>query len=141
MTSKDRRLLKFGDPPIALRLDGEEPAWLPPTVHAVDVLLGLPAGWNSYGAPRIDPHAVEAALRLLLATMQPDTLPPSVVPTVRGGVQLEWHASGVDLEVDVTPSGHVSAAYEDDEGQEWEADPLGDVHPLKQALRSLAQHP
>lgn len=139
MNSKDRRLLEFGDPPIALRLEGDEPAWLPSVLRTVDVLLDLPAGWNSYGAPRIDPHAVEAALRLLLATMQPNTLAPSVVPTVRGGVQLEWHASGVDLEVELTPSGYVSAAYEDDEGQEWEADPLGDLHPLKQALRSLVQ--
>jgi hypothetical protein len=139
MNSEDRRLLEFGDPPIALRLEGDEPAWLPSVLRAVDVLLGLPTGWNSYGAPRIDPHAVEAALRLLLATMQPDTLAPSVVPTVRGGVQLEWHASGVDLEVEVTPSGHVSVAYEDDEGQEWEADPLVDLRPLKQALRSLVQ--
>ena len=62
------------------------------------------------------------ALQLLAATMRPATPAPIVVPTVRGGLQLEWHQRDVDLEVEVPPSGAVQVAYENlAEGREWEA--------------------
>jgi hypothetical protein len=56
----------------------------------------------------------------------------------RGGVQLEWHEQGVDLEVSVDPDGHVMAAYENEQGTEWEDD-LTERHArLAEALAELA---
>jgi hypothetical protein len=55
----------------------------------------LPPGWDSYdGAPTSQAAAV-AALRLLSVL----TTAPAVVPCSDGGVQLEWHTQGVDIEI------------------------------------------
>jgi hypothetical protein len=112
--------------------------WLLPTVRELRALLALPDGWNSYRAARIDPGAILTALELLAQTMTPTTPAPSVVPMSRGGVQLEWHEQGVDLEVSVDPDGHVMAAYENEQGTEWEDD-LTERHArLAEALAELA---
>jgi hypothetical protein len=49
---------------------------------------------------------------------------PDIVPTPTGGLQLEWHTAGIDLEVEIGPEGHISACYEDaaDPEAEWEGD-------------------
>lgn len=40
----------------------DDPDWLRPTVGAMQELLALPANWDSYDAPKIDPSIVTAAL-------------------------------------------------------------------------------
>lgn len=50
-------------------------------------LLALPAGWDSYGARKIDPQAIAAARRFLEALPKYE---PVIVPTNTGGVELEW---------------------------------------------------
>ena len=66
-------------------------------------LLDLPQGWDSYGAGCIDPKAVDAASRLL------DVLDhdPAVIPTSHGGIQLEWHRDGLELEVEINTAGEI----------------------------------
>jgi hypothetical protein len=36
-----------------------------------------------------------------------------VVPTVGGGVQLEWHTGGIDLEIEIQAPGHFHVWLED----------------------------
>ena len=74
--------------------------------RAVD-LLALPPGWDSYDADRVTEEAARCAVKLLLlvSSKVPGMVAPSVVPTVRGGLQLEWHRRGVDLEVEFDPAG------------------------------------
>jgi hypothetical protein len=91
-------------------------------------LLRLPQNWNSYGAGPIQSAAVAAALRFLGQTMHPETPAPAVVPTSQGGVQLEWHAGEIDLEVRVSPSGEINVVYEDAQG-EWEQEHVTDLRP------------
>lgn len=64
-------------------------------------LLELPPGWNSYNARPIRKENVNFAINLLGRTMRADTPVPSVVPMVRGGVQLEWHTGGINLEISI----------------------------------------
>jgi hypothetical protein len=119
---------------------GTEPSWLRPTVAAMNRLLDLPPNWDSYGARPIVPGALVAALQLLQQTMQPDTPPPSVVPMPSGGVQLEWHRRGIEFEIELTPGGEVSAAYEDDRtGESWEHEQVTDLGLLENALSVLAE--
>ena len=62
--------------------------------------------------------------------MRPNTPAPSIVPTVRGGLQLEWHQTQIDLEVEITPHGTIHLAYENfAEGREWEGDLGSDLAP------------
>src|SRR5205823_1875475 len=67
-----------------------EPAWVKPTVERLRHLLQLREDWDSYGAAPVDLRAARTALQLLAMIMRPDTPAPTVVPTVRGGLQLEW---------------------------------------------------
>jgi hypothetical protein len=64
-------------------------------------LLELPPGWNSYNARPIRKENVNLAINLLGRTMRADTPVPTVVPMVRGGVQLEWHTGGINLEISI----------------------------------------
>jgi hypothetical protein len=47
---------------------------------------------------------------------------PQIIPTVEGGVQLEWHRDGFDLEIEITCTGEIYADYEDESGQAWEGE-------------------
>jgi hypothetical protein len=67
------------------------------SIEAITELLNLPPGWNSYAAKPIAPRIAIRAIHLL-AELAPQT-PPDVVPRVQGGIQLEWHTEGFDLEV------------------------------------------
>jgi hypothetical protein len=58
---------------------------------------GLPRNWDSYGAKKINPVAIRWA-KELLDKLGDGWIP---VPTPEGGVQLEWHRDGVDIEIDI----------------------------------------
>jgi hypothetical protein len=139
---KAHRTIKFPFPggEFVVTITGTPPRWIVPTVQTLGELLSLPPNWDSYGAPRVDPSYVEAALRLALDVMRDDTPVPSVVPTSRGGVQLEWHTRGIDLEVEfVTPS-QWHGLYEDQRtGAAWEADLTRDLKRLTDAIAALSR--
>ena len=78
------------------------------SVEAVADLLSLPPGWNSYSAKPIDHQSARQAIQLLAEFLKPNTPPPSVVPTVRGGIQLEWHTRGADVEIYIESPNEVS---------------------------------
>ena len=69
------------------------------SVGQVVDLLDLREGWNSHSAKPVEPRNAVRAVELLFQLRETGALPPVVVPTVRGGIQLEWHANGVDIEV------------------------------------------
>jgi hypothetical protein len=62
-------------------------------------LLTLPPNWDSYGAGTIDPSVVQAAMDRMNAVLRPNSPAPRVVPLSSGGLQLEWHRQGIDLEI------------------------------------------
>jgi hypothetical protein len=64
-----------------------------------------PTDWDSYGAPAIGWEAGMFALSVLNDFMRPRTPIPQVVPSSSGGVQLEWHEKGIDLEL------HIAGPY------------------------------
>jgi hypothetical protein len=63
-------------------------------------------GWDSYGAPSVGWDTGMFALSVLNDVMRTRTPIPQVVPSSVGGVQLEWHEKGVDLEL------HIVAPYQ-----------------------------
>lgn len=67
----------------------------------LDELAALPEGWDSYGATRITPAAVEA-VRGLLSVL-------AIVPCSSGGLQVEFHALGWDFELEVEADGSVAS--------------------------------
>lgn len=109
--------------PLIVNREGPLPSWLKATTAALNELARLPENWDSYGAGTIRQSYILAAMDLLLRIMRDNTPPPSVVPTNRGSVLLEWHLRGIDLEIEVAAHGQFHVVFEDvREGTEWEAD-------------------
>ena len=95
-------------------------------IRKASELVHLPPGWNSYGAKPVANEAVEAAITFLVEAIptRPNVVAPAVVPTVRGGLQLEWHRRGVDLEIEFGPDASGSWYAEDRETKETVEQPL-----------------
>lgn len=79
--------------------------WLPPAIGELERLLALPDNWDSYGARAVTASAVAAGLSLLGGFMAQGVPLPAFVPTPRGGIQLEWHCGGLDVEVEADTDG------------------------------------
>ena len=90
------------------------PPWVTKAIDLLNTLLALDEDWDSYGARKVSMESASTAIKILLYIMEDDTPLPSIVPKTSGNVQLEWHRSGIDLEVEVTPSGKFSMFYEDE---------------------------
>ena len=126
---------------LIIEQENGQPAWLMPVVKVMGELLDLPENWDSYGARRINPTAIAFALQLLFDTMRSDTPSPSVVPTSRGGVQLEWHAHGIDLEIEIRSPGRLYVCYEDlRHDVEWEGELTFDLTRLSGFVSELSRH-
>jgi hypothetical protein len=111
-----------------------------PTTESLVGLLSLGQGWNSYGARPVDPLKVVAALELLAQVMSDSAPAPTVVPTSRGGVQLEWHTLGIDLEVEVQSPQRFQVSFEDSRSNvEWEGELTLDMTPLAKFISSLSR--
>jgi hypothetical protein len=128
------------DRKISLCIEGvSAPAWLERTLERLNHLLTLPPNWDSYGGKCIYLDDVLRALRLLAAVMGDRTPPPQIVPTSKGGVQLEWHEQGIDLEIEVATGSSVLASFEDSmTGTMWERTIGPDTSALAGALEILA---
>lgn len=90
------------------------PAWSRATLTELVGLLELPEGWNSYRARRVDFDAVKHAVDLLFNVVDRRTPRPAIVPTSRGGVQIEWHGER-DVEIEVAPNGSIGFLTADHE--------------------------
>lgn len=125
---------------LVLTTEGNPPSWLLQTTKALVGLLWLPPDWDSYGALPIEPGHVVGALELLTEIMQDDTSTPTVVPTCRGGVQLEWHTRGIDLEIEVLSRHRFHASFEDSTiGNQWERELTSDLTPLVNCIAALSR--
>ena len=112
-------MVPFG--PASLVFSGPPPAWFNSLLTGIGRIGELEENWDSYGARPIDPRCAETTTNLLLSVLDSGTPKPSVVPTSRGGIQLEWHRAGVDLEIEIESPDRVNVFFEDHrEGTEEE---------------------
>ena len=61
--------------------------------------------WDSYGAEPITLASLEKADIMLNWLKAIGAKDPQPVPTVDGGVQLEWHSGGLYVELEIAPNG------------------------------------
>jgi hypothetical protein len=101
--------------------------WQPVVLDRIERLLKLRQGWDSYAAVPIAHDAGMFALVVLNNVMGPRTPTPTIVPTSTGGLQLEWHEKGIDLEVRVLGPYRCDFVVEDSRGEiESSEDALSD---------------
>jgi len=72
-------------------------------VTALDRLARLEDNWDGHGAVGISEAVIIRTRRLLSAFALARFPTPALVPTTCGGIQLEWHAGGLDVEIDLDP--------------------------------------
>jgi hypothetical protein len=124
---------------LILSLEGTTPTWAEPTLRALGRLLHLLPGWDSHRARPIDLAVAWAVVPLLNEVMRDETPPPAVVPTNRGGVQLEWHEKGIDLEVELIDARRVVVSFEDAHtGETWEKELTSDMRELTDCVARLS---
>ena len=115
------------------------PTWFRPSLTALVDLLNLPPGWNSHSAKPIKPENVAAAVQLLGALLGSDMPPPTVVPRVKGNIQLEWHTKRIDIEVYIDSPNRVHVLAEDvSDGEVAEGSLAGREGELKNWLKRLS---
>ncbi len=123
---------------VMVTLQGQPPGWVEPTLKSLGHLLRLQPNWDSYGARSINADCVWAAWQLLMAVLREDSPAPFVVPTCRGGIQIEWHTQGVDLEVEVIAPGQFHLLFEEaGSGEMWEKEMTDDVGDLVACVAKL----
>jgi len=108
---------------LLIEFTGRKPWSLDEVVTSLVDVLNLPDNWDGYGARQPTLISAKEAVEILAEVLAPGLPIPSIVPTVKGGIQLEWHRRGVDLEVEVTPDGQVSGYLDDQrqhDEQEWD---------------------
>jgi hypothetical protein len=131
--------LDFEQGTIVVEYPDNEPAWMWRALTALQRILALENDWDSYGARPIQARAAVTALRVLVLIMQDTSLAPTVVPTSPGGIQLEWHGTGTDLEINVSPDGEAWASFSSTPtDEEWEQEAVDDIGRLADAVRRFA---
>jgi len=76
-------------------------------------LMTLPHNWDSYGAGPIDQRLIHEALSMINGLLVPASPAPRIVPLSSGGLQLEWHRRGIDLEIVFDREGPAFFNYRD----------------------------
>ncbi len=83
--------------------------WMREALGEVDSLARLGTGWDGGLSPPIAASVIELARKAVISAAQAeDAAAPHVAPIPGGGIQLEWHLLGKDLELEIHPSGELS---------------------------------
>ena len=119
----------------------KEPAatWLREAVAEVEELTSLAPDWNGYGAKVVEAGSAVAAVRFLLRAALPQVSRPDIVPVADGGVQVEWHRGGVDLEVCFSPDESVGYLDVRESGDEPTEFPASDAVSILAGVQSQLQ--
>lgn len=78
-------------------------------------LFALPAGWDGSSSDEVTIQAVQETVAVLAAIVDETSSPPQFFPLHDGGIQVEWHVGGNDIEIEVNGAGvaYVFAARSD----------------------------
>jgi hypothetical protein len=118
---------------------GFEEKWQICVVEKLIEFTNLPQDWDGYGASPVKWDAGMFALNVLSQVMLPRTPVPQVVPSPVGGVQLEWHTNGVDLEFHVAAPYDCELWFEDHQtGRSASTVVTDDLSSLQEAVRILS---
>lgn len=109
----ETQLLPKGDTLIAELKEVSLLDWLEPVLSRFREIVDLPAGWAEDDSPIPTAELVVECLQQLLMFMPHHAHPPFVLPLYNGGIQLEWHSGGWDIDVEFTPG--AAAEYSGEE--------------------------
>ncbi len=107
--------------------------WFTPTFDAMVELFRGPL----IQSPRsVQLKLIARMLTILIEILDGHTPPPTVVPTWEGGIQVEWHRNGVDLEIEIAPSGHIEYFFASHD-VEYEGDAWDEIESLAEYAQTV----
>lgn len=115
-------------------------AWLDDVAARIIRLSALAPGWDGHRARSIDRETLLQTWRFIERIAEVVAIPPSVVPTVSGGVALEWHRDGLDLEIEFS-GGAPTVSYEDADGIDVEGPLLAHMNVVAAAFGRHLRRP
>jgi len=71
----------------------------------------LKDNWDSYGGKPMAELALAEANHFINAFKAIGAVDPFICPCSNGGVQLEWHRNGYDLEMEILPDGSMGEVF------------------------------
>jgi hypothetical protein len=86
-----------------------EPDWLYPVLDKLQHVSQLAENWDSYGGQAPSDESIYTALAVLSRILRGESSAPTLVPLSEGGVQIEWHGDGEELEIRIGANGEISA--------------------------------
>src|SRR5665213_1133980 len=103
--------------------------WYGEALERISSLTALAVGWNGYDAREVKADMAIDAAKFLAKVAFPGIAAPSVTPLAEGGLQVEWHRGGLDIEV----------AFSDEEPGVYIVDREGDELelPLTEAVSAI----
>lgn len=81
-----------------------DPVWLVAVGRQINQFFLLKPNWDSNGALPIDFESAMGALAFLVQNALHDMPAPHIVPMSNGGIQIEWHRVGIEIEISFEPS-------------------------------------
>ena len=115
------------------------PEWYRKTAKSLYAILALGDNWDSYGANRFTQETAKAVDELLVNIMLAHSPAPQLVPSASGSIQLEWHLSGIDLEIEVESLSTSYVSFDDEQNEEksWEGEIKYDLSKLVHYINIL----
>ena len=108
--------------------------WLSKLVGRLNELGSLEDGWDGNGAKRVSPKAAMDLVQSLGRFMSVNTPSPAILPTPQGGIQLEWHTGGWDIEIEFVGGGRCIYWGQDHRSDTEITGGLQDLGQLRNAL-------
>jgi hypothetical protein len=112
---------------VSVKTASAAPLWLETVLQRLRELSRLEMDWDGYGSAPPSRDAILYTAQLLTELLNRGARPPSIGANTAGGVRLEWHSGGWDIEVDVVAPGDVDVWGEKVDGSEGFEGSLEDV--------------
>ncbi len=91
----------------------KEPKWHQAVFEQLHDVSRLDEGWDGFGAGPIRRDVMTFAAHVLDQIMLSTAPAPEVTPMSHGGLMLEWHENGIDLEIETEKPGRLWVSFED----------------------------
>ena len=114
-------------------IEETNPPWIREVNKRLEHLRKLKQNWDGEGASPISFECCISSLMFLLESASNETPAPQIIPTSGGGLQLEWHVDGIDLEIRFSPTESATFYYVARNGEDVE----GAVEMEGQRIRSI----
>jgi hypothetical protein len=114
--------------------------WIKEVTARLGDLLVLESGWDGYTGRPVNLSTALFAARFL-SRFRSEQIPiPSIMPLSNGGLQMEWHRNGWDIEIEIArPNDAFVWARELGTGYEQEIQLGADAGPALSLVRNIAR--